>query len=393
MDLYELLTRPAAEISAIRVRSFLALKLAESRLHDYKATVDAAMRTLAAFANTAGGVVLIGIEDKTLQVLGVAKDSATSLHNKCWAQLDPPFSPEVIPVEMDGRMVLVVRVEHHEVRRPVFLGGAVHYRIGDTTKPADRAYVQALFAETASGGSGGHMIQMGGLNLESHDDRRLTIRMIANAELPRRPVGPIWIGTPLRSAVQAVLRTCVLTDWLIGNGDGGSWVVTGHNTSQGARWEWTCNGATFAANVVAELTGHPTPLAATCWIDMTVFVGPDQRLAPNDLFHLLHSVVATMTRTVGPAVFEDLIRGPWIAYGPVLILDTAQTALIELVSLGEQGIVAGTRPRPMRAQMASSIRWPTTDENIHAQIKEWLTRMALDAGLLGAETSIDGLPL
>ena len=395
MDLQDLLRLPASSITAIDVASFLALRLPESRLHDYKANIDAALKTIAAFANTNGGLVMVGITDKALEVVGVKNpgQAITSLHNMCWTVLDPAFSPEIIPIELDGKTILLVRVDHADVRRPVFHKGTVYYRMGDSSTPADRNFVQALFAEGPARTSGGTFQPTGASNLASHDDRRLTLRAIISSDLPRRTLAPIFTGTPLRTAVQAALRIALVTEWLRRFDKEGSWTIAGHNSSQAATWQWLPASELFEATVVLELTGLPVPSLATAWLDVGVRMEADAQLSLDDLYWLFHSLVATATRTLGPAIFGTLMPGPWIANGPRCILDTAQTPLQDLVSLGEQGVVANLRPHPMRADLWPTQLWPTSDEAIRTQVQEWLTRLALDCGLLGAEASIAGLPV
>jgi hypothetical protein len=58
---HRLFTASASEIDFALVRSFLDLVIEEGFTIDYKTTEDAAVDTVAAMANTYGGVVLVGV--------------------------------------------------------------------------------------------------------------------------------------------------------------------------------------------------------------------------------------------------------------------------------------------------------------------------------------------
>ena len=60
------------------------LKRSESKTLEFKrdlSSPDGVLRTIVAFANTAGGVLLLGVEDATRNVRGVAKPLARISHH------------------------------------------------------------------------------------------------------------------------------------------------------------------------------------------------------------------------------------------------------------------------------------------------------------------------
>lgn len=393
ISLERLLTAPQDLIQSEEIAEFLRALVPESRLHDYKQTVSAALKTIAAFANTSGGVVVIGIEDKTNRVVGIPATAATDLSNTCWAQLDPPFSPEIIPFRIDSKKILLVRVHLEDVRRPVFVNGTVHFRIGDTTQPADRSYVEALFNEVSRANRAIGSANVSAFNLASKEGC-LTVRNIVGTDLPHRLRHSMWIGTPLRLAVVDALNSSPASEWLRRADPKRQWAIAGHNTSLAATWRWRGEDERTPATGEArlELTGMPQPWQAVLWLDLTIRPG-DTTLPLNDFYWLLHSAISTCTRVLGPTAFNALLREPWIGVGPTCLVDSDQMPLQDVVDFMETGFVSDYAAHGTRAQLAPSTRWPTTDDDIHSQVLDWLTRVALDCNLMGAEASIDRLPL
>ncbi|MFJ3841938.1 ATP-binding protein [Streptomyces sp. NPDC090054] len=136
------------------VRSFLDLSLEESFTIDYKRNIEAASETVAAMANTHGGIVLIGIDndpkDPNLPgpLRGVQPSDKDKLVNKMVTVFDPPgWCPDVIPVTLDGITLLVVRVNPDTVARPLLYRGAAKVRVDGRNITADRRLLGRLFEE------------------------------------------------------------------------------------------------------------------------------------------------------------------------------------------------------------------------------------------------------
>jgi len=135
MDVVELLRRP------------------EGKTLEFKrdlSSPDRLLRTVVAFANTAGGVVLIGVEDKTRQVRGVAEPR--SLEERIANLLSDTITPRLVPdIEvLPWRRTSVVAIEvypspsrpHHLVREGETLG--TYVRVGSTNRRADPALIEEL---------------------------------------------------------------------------------------------------------------------------------------------------------------------------------------------------------------------------------------------------------
>ncbi|MFD3499925.1 ATP-binding protein [Streptomyces sp. NPDC058678] len=153
---HPLFSAPVDRVDTAMVRDFLALELEESFTLDYKRNIDGAPDTVAAMANTYGGIVLIGVDahpkDKNLlgELVGVKAIDKDRLVSKMATTFDPPgWTPDVIPVTVSDKLLLVVRVDPGSVPQPLFHQGVVRVRLDGRNIPADRRLVHALFQQAA----------------------------------------------------------------------------------------------------------------------------------------------------------------------------------------------------------------------------------------------------
>lgn len=135
MDLVELLKRP------------------EGKTLEFKrdlSSPDGALRTIIAFANTAGGVLLVGVEDGTGRIRGVEDplDLEERLANLISDNVEPRLVPDLELLPWRQTQVLAVQVHpssarpHHLKREG--LDGGVYVRVGSTNRRADREMAEEL---------------------------------------------------------------------------------------------------------------------------------------------------------------------------------------------------------------------------------------------------------
>jgi len=135
MDLVELLKRP------------------EGKTLEFKrdlSTPEGALRTIVAFANTAGGTLVLGVEDKSRHVRGVRDplDLEERLANLISDLVAPRLVPELEILPWRRTQVLAVQV-HPSPSRPHYLRregreGGVYVRVGSTNRRADRELIEEL---------------------------------------------------------------------------------------------------------------------------------------------------------------------------------------------------------------------------------------------------------
>jgi ATP-dependent DNA helicase RecG len=135
MDLVEILRRP------------------EGKTLEFKrdlSTPEGALKTIVAFANTAGGTLLLGVEDKRGHVRGVREplDLEERLANLISDRIAPRLLPEIEILPWRRTQVLAVQV-HPSPSRPHYLSreglaGGVYVRVGSSNRRADHEMIEEL---------------------------------------------------------------------------------------------------------------------------------------------------------------------------------------------------------------------------------------------------------
>lgn len=119
--------------------------MGESKNIEYKSVLpdksEKYIKTVVAFANTQGGKLIIGVDDRTRKVIGVDEDVLfqwmDSLANTIDDSCEPQIIPDIEPQTIDGKTVIVVSVEVGE-NRPYYLKSkgkdkGTYIRMADTS--------------------------------------------------------------------------------------------------------------------------------------------------------------------------------------------------------------------------------------------------------------------
>jgi predicted HTH transcriptional regulator len=111
---------------------------------------DSVLRSIVAFANTAGGTVLIGVEDRTRRVRGLedALLEEERLTNLVSHQIEPRLAPEIEVLPWRRTNVLVAQV-YPSPSRPHYLKklglpAGVFVRVGSTNRQADPGLIEEM---------------------------------------------------------------------------------------------------------------------------------------------------------------------------------------------------------------------------------------------------------
>jgi predicted HTH transcriptional regulator len=153
----EMLENRRALLEKIRLGEDSFLELKEVRFAGSKLrgpAQDVLADELAAFANTAGGVLLLGIEDTTREVLGIAVEQLDTvelvLQQACEQSIKPALAPIIERMTLpdrDGVERPIIRVE---VGRSLFVhlspGGYLH-RVGSSKRPIPPDHLARLFQQ------------------------------------------------------------------------------------------------------------------------------------------------------------------------------------------------------------------------------------------------------
>ncbi|MGH9386052.1 MAG: ATP-binding protein [Vicinamibacterales bacterium] len=129
------------------------LKRPEGKTLEFKrdlSSPDGVLRSVVAFANTSGGTVLVGVEDRTRHVRGVHEplDLEERLANLISDHIVPRLVPELEIIPWRRSHVLAIQVYASPVR-PHYLHRegmetGVYVRVGSTNRRADRELVEEL---------------------------------------------------------------------------------------------------------------------------------------------------------------------------------------------------------------------------------------------------------
>lgn len=132
------------------------IKLGESVNIEFKREVpqknEKYIKSVIAFANTAGGKIVIGIDDETHEIVGVDKDGVfkiidnitNAISDMCYPQIFPNIGVNTI----DGKSVIVINI-YPGANRPYYIKSlgkesGTYIRVSGTSRPADEAVLRDL---------------------------------------------------------------------------------------------------------------------------------------------------------------------------------------------------------------------------------------------------------
>ncbi len=135
------------------------IKNGENKNIEYKRDISTDghkyMKTVVAFANCAGGKIIFGVEDKTLEIVGV-DDTAVfktmdAITNAISDSCEPAIIPDVSLTTIGEKTLIVVDVPSHR-QRPYYLKSlgvneGTYIRVSGTTRKADKETIMELMYE------------------------------------------------------------------------------------------------------------------------------------------------------------------------------------------------------------------------------------------------------
>lgn len=128
------------------------IELNEGKTVEFKETLQSlngVIKTIVAFANTAGGTIIIGVEDKTKKIVGVSNPLleeerlAGAINNN----IAPMLMPDIQIYAYKNKELIVIQVPH--ATGPYYLKSAgiekgTYVRLGSTNRAADQERIQSL---------------------------------------------------------------------------------------------------------------------------------------------------------------------------------------------------------------------------------------------------------
>jgi hypothetical protein len=348
------------------------------------------LTTIAAMANTYGGMILVGINDKvepgTERVVGVdAQDTIDKIASGCREKFDPPWEPTFIPVPFDdgtGRSVVVIRVDANVAPRPLLIDLKAPIRLSGQNSTADRDRLLKLAREEPSAG----VVPMGqnvmSPNLDRDAEGNPTADFILRTGI-NLPMGAAGAWRPLsersvaalaqalnNSAFPAALETLGHSSYSSSTG----FRQHGYNRSRTARLVYRALSRSAVPHPVEavvtvalpEVYGSSTAATATVTIDVISRVrryadtldsmglpGEEYRYPVPNLLDLLEGILKT---TADPKVVAEIARiadiDPALAAQPRELHLVADRHVKDLLDSGPT-TTPGPWPAPATALSAS----------------------------------------
>jgi hypothetical protein len=313
--------------------SFLSLGIEENFTVDYKGAADGSpLTTIAAMANTYGGLVLVGVDwnkrdkERPGQLKPVRNAQREIFVSQMVGAFSPRWTPEVIPVVIDDdHSVLVVRIFPDLVPRPLMYRGTVPIRREGRNDSANLAEIQSLLAEgrgLASLHAASPVHNPSGayasIRLDKHDPA-IVVRAFTSAHVLRGVPRP-HIDLATHEAIIAALTQSRLPLHVAGLASrirpGGQvspqWVtVENFTTSLRARmWFGSMYGdgntghvtPGVRAFVVVTINGDQIDIA----LDLAIWIGAKAQPTWDDLVNSAYRLVNGITG-VHDAVVEDIV--------------------------------------------------------------------------------------
>ncbi len=105
------------------------------------------LETICAFSNSAGGTILVGVDDEG-NVLGIkiGKNTIQELINEIKFSLEPLIIPNIEVVDLKNKKILVINV-NEGLNKPYFFKGIAYKRVGRTNQRLSKEEIEKIIVE------------------------------------------------------------------------------------------------------------------------------------------------------------------------------------------------------------------------------------------------------
>ena len=401
---------PFEALTAEAVEAFLAQGHPESAVLEYKERASAKNlpEVIAAFANTHGGLVIVGVPDPWdgdfNRLVDVDENDLSSLQDRLVDVLSPPWVPPMKRVDIHGRHTGIIKVDPMRAPRPVLVAGSAKFRARDRNTPMTVDQLGALLAQTH------RMPVLPNVTSWSPTSRqtqipvsggRLLLLVRAAGGLPSWPgtLRNVTMGKAFREQLKRDLDASDLQATVAWVGstqvsDVTTWRPTPPSRSQIASFGLASksdnSNRRAAAHVVVDLTQTPHSGGVMVWTDLAVWrsrrdtsdrTGHDFDL--QDIRRLLTATMLSVRSTVAVCEQEiprDVIAGAspqieaWLSSSreltQVIDLDSAGSIVVQSETLGNTRHLDPLDAAPALSEAPTRI------------VDTWIDRMILDSGRL-----------
>ncbi len=120
-----------------------------------KKRIKSSSVSVIAFANTSGGKIVFGVEDKTREVVGIDESVVFSIMDSITNAISDSCEPVIIPdvslQTIDGKTIIVVEISDAKQRpyyiKSIGVQNGTYIRVAGTTRPADENTIRELMFE------------------------------------------------------------------------------------------------------------------------------------------------------------------------------------------------------------------------------------------------------
>lgn len=408
-----------ADVTLERVRELVAQDPPESLTLEFKRQYSSSVvRSIAAMANSYGGLILIGVTDQPgpSRLVGVPDTAIVQVANACHESLEPPWEPEIMPVPLDGDVglyVLVIRVDPARAPRPLLVGGTAPIRLQGRNATADRARLRQLFSESPTSlRSPSRRINAPDVPTDNNGAPAADFVIRTGAIVPVddaatwRPLSERAVGVLADSLSNSPLQRRLIR-WCTDMGIGGCtpFQRAGFNRARHARLVW-CGAVDVEprhpveAIAVAELHSSYGAPATSLQFTLDVIIRASAYLAAvrppevpgqfwltlPDLYETIDAMIAALACGEVRAALAGLAGiDPVLVPLPGNLHLVTGPAMTELLSPDRLTLI----PDAGNSHGANLLANPTLDlaapEERQSQLDDWLQQIALDSGLNGME--------
>ena len=146
------------------------------------------IETAAAFANTEGGTVLIGVTDRReISGITIGKETLRNFSNRIAQATEPRVTLEIQPVDIEGKSVLLIRIAESDLK-PVSFKGRCYKRVGNSNRVMSPQEVARMHLKTTGQTWDGLLVTRAGMDdidekkVEWYLTRRETIRNVSKPQ-------------------------------------------------------------------------------------------------------------------------------------------------------------------------------------------------------------------
>lgn len=393
---------PASSITPEFVERLLAQRIRESLTLEFKeAAGSRILDSIAAMANSYGGLILVGVSDRH-EVVGVAERVFDDMVNRCYAKLEPPFVPDMALVDGVGpsdETVLAIRVDPQRCPRPTVLDGKVLIRLQGRNAPADRARIRELFTapmSPAGGGLGGDSSPSRWYPPEGMDQKpTFVVRAVARARATGMPLPPV--DTEMRRDLHRRLSDSQIAKWRSENLDlrdrleATQWEIAGVNSSVQA----SMTLAAPLSDVVVPIFRAILSLPEGQWSGPSMFLldaiqQGDPVPRPLDrLVELCTLVVHEVVSDTGlPLLREVRGAGMWVEGLAEMRMGWSDSALSDWVDLSRVERLPDSHDFRQTNPLILT-GGDLVDRPVRPQVVDWLKRLLLDLGYADFEDLLE----